>query len=130
MTAGELHGRGAAWPLAVGVGGGIQEASGADKVEAAIRVVLGTQRGERLMRPTFGCDLKRLVFAPADAATANLARHYVEAGLGEWEPRIQLLDVTVEPDGARGALLITIGYRLRATQEARSLVYPFYLERP
>ncbi|HET7187592.1 MAG TPA: GPW/gp25 family protein, partial [Gemmatimonadaceae bacterium] len=58
----------------------------------------------------------------------NLARHYVEDGLGRWEPRIELMEVVVENDNRGGALRIHVHYRVRATQDVRSMVYPFYLE--
>jgi phage baseplate assembly protein W len=125
----DFHGRGMTFPLRLGVAG-ISESAGAAKVEESIRVVLGTQYGERLMRPRFGCNLRSLAFAPNNVATANLARYYVAEGLAQSEPRIEVLDVAVANDNAGGTLVITIGYRLRGTQDVRTLVYPFYLERP
>ncbi len=126
----ELYGRGASLPLAIEASGGIRESAGERKVEDAIRIILGTQHGERVMRPTFGCNLKRLVFAPNNLQTANLARHYVEDCLRRWEPRIEVLDVHIVNQQDVAALDITIMYRLRATQDVRSMVYPFYLDRP
>ena len=87
MNAEELYGRGLSFPLQLGPTGGISESAGVRKVEEAIRIILGTQYGERVMRPTFGCNLRSLVFAPNNTATANLARYYVEEGLKQWEPR-------------------------------------------
>jgi phage baseplate assembly protein W len=124
----DFYGRGMTYPLQVGVAG-IGESSGAEKVEQSIRIILGTQYGERVMRPRFGSNLRSLVFAPNDVATANLARYYVQDGLAAAEPRIDVLDVGVDNEPQRGALIITITYRLRATQDVRNLVYPFYLER-
>jgi uncharacterized protein len=126
----ELYGRGASFPLAVDAAGGVAESAGVRKIEESIQIILGTQYGERVMRPTFGCNLKSLVFAPNNIATANLARHYVEDGLGRWEPRIELMEVLVENDNVGGALRIHVHYRVRATQDVRSMVYPFYLEQP
>jgi phage baseplate assembly protein W len=80
------------------------------------------------MRPTFGCNLRSLVFAPNDAATASLARFYIEEGLTTWEPRIVLDEVRVENDNRNGRLLISIDYRIKSTYESRNLVYPFYLQ--
>ncbi|HYQ63043.1 GPW/gp25 family protein [Actinophytocola sp.] len=125
----EFYGRGMTYPLRVGVAG-ISETAGVAKVEESIRIVLGTQYGERLMRPRFGCNLRSLAFAPNNVATANLARYYVAEGLAQSEPRIEVVDVAVANDTAGGALLIDISYRLRTTQDIRNLVYPFYLERP
>lgn len=125
----EFYGRGMTYPLRVGVAG-ISETAGVAKVEESIRIVLGTQYGERLMRPRFGCNLRSLAFAPNNVATANLARYYVAEGLAQSEPRIEVVDVAVANDTAGGVLLIDISYRLRTTQDIRNLVYPFYLERP
>jgi phage baseplate assembly protein W len=132
MKADDYYGRGMSFPAALGPSGGLAESTGLQKVEESIRIILRTQYGERVMRPTFGCNLKSLVFAPNDSATANLARYYVQQGLQQWEPRIDVLEVIVENadlDGASG-LLINIHYRLRATQDVQSLIYPFYLEQP
>jgi phage baseplate assembly protein W len=117
------------FPLQLGVAG-IRESASVQKVEESIRIILGTQYGERVMRPRFGCNLKSLAFAPNNASTANLARYYVEEGLAQWEPRIEVVDVAVENDNLHGVLLINITYRLRTTQDVHNLVYPFYLERP
>jgi phage baseplate assembly protein W len=124
----DFYGRGVGFPLQVGVAG-IREAAGEEKVAESIQVILGTRYGERVMRPRFGCNLGRLAFAANDVSTANLARYYVQEGLAASEPRIDVLDVAVENDAAGGLLLITVTYRLRATQDVRNLVYPFYLER-
>jgi phage baseplate assembly protein W len=124
----DFFGRGISHPLRVGGTGGIVQSAGSAKVEESIRVILGTQYGERVMRPNFGSNLKSLIFAPNNTTTAHLARFYVEEGLKLWEPRIDVIEVTADSDLARGRLLIQILYRLRATHDIRSMVYPFYLD--
>lgn len=102
-----------------------------DEIEQAIRIILGTAPGQRVMRPDFGCRIHELVFAPNNSATAGLAARYVGEALGRWEPRIELqrLDVSPDPD-APDRLLIAVDYRVAATHSNRSLVYPFYLIPP
>jgi len=124
----DIYGKGASFPLRVGTRRGLLEVEGVPKVEQSIRIILGTQYGERAMRPTFGSNLKSLVFFPNNDATANLARHYAEDALKLWEPRIDVLEVVATPDSSGGILLIVIKYRIRATQDVHSLIYPFYLE--
>lgn len=124
----DFLGKGFAFPLQVNPRGGVKRAREAEKVREAIFVLLGTQNGERLMRPTFGCNLKSLVFAPNNLATANLARHYVTEGLQNGEPRIILDDVAVQNDNTHARLVIQIRYRLRSTYDPQDLVYPFYLQ--
>ena len=97
-------------------------------VEESIRIILGTAKGERIMRPDFGADLQRLVFAPNNTSTAGLAIFYVREALQRWEPRIELISVDADPD-ERGTnrLIIVIDYRIISTNTEHNLVYPFYL---
>jgi phage baseplate assembly protein W len=124
----QLTGRGLTYPLQLGVAG-LAESYGVAKVEQSIRVILGTLPGERVMRPDFGSRLRTLAFAPNTPATADLARYFVTDSLTRWEPRIDLLEVEVTTDPARGELLIDVRYRLRATGGVQALTFPFPLER-
>lgn len=126
----DILGKGFAYPLQTNLLGGIKESKEAQKIRESIQIILGTQHGERLMRPNFGCNLKSLVFAPNNAATSNLARFYVEDGLRIWETRIRLEEVVVQNDNTHASLLIHIRYRIKSTNEPGNLVYPFYLEQP
>jgi phage baseplate assembly protein W len=101
-------------------------------VHQAVRIILATRLGERVMRPDFGGGLEALVFEPMSTATAALAKHRVEVALNRFEPRIDVLAVRVVPssDGAEralGRLDIDIEYRVRATNTFYNLVYPYYL---
>jgi len=121
---------GAGWsfPLHVDGRGGVALATGDEAIANTIRIILSTARGERRMRPNFGCGIHDLVFAPNDASTAGLVRFHVTEALGWWEPRITVVDVDVQsdPDDA-GRLLVEIRYIVKATNDERSLVYPFYV---
>ena len=125
-----VFGQGISFPLRLSGTGGVAESAGIQKIEESIRIILGTQYGERVMRPRFGCNLRSLVFAPNNAATASLARHYIDEGLRTWEPRIEVTDIVVENDHVQGCLVVHITYRLRSNATTHSMVYPFYLEPP
>jgi uncharacterized protein len=125
----DFLGKGLAFPLKTNQRGGIDVSKQEQKIRESILIILGTQYNERVMRPNFGCNLRSLVFAPNNAATANLARHYVEEGLTKWEPRITLDEVFVENDSSQSRLMIHVLYRIKSTNEPGNLVYPFYLER-
>lgn len=130
MSENILVGRGWAFPVGVGPTGGLALSSDAPEIEEAISIVIGTSPGERMMRPTFGCRIHELVFAPLDDSTLGLARRYVEEALGMWEPRIDVRRVAVgydDEERGSGRLNIIVSYTIRATKDARSLVYPFYL---
>ncbi|HEX5139676.1 MAG TPA: GPW/gp25 family protein [Dehalococcoidia bacterium] len=127
----EIVGAGWAFPLHVDGAGGIALARGENDIEQAIRIILGTARGERRMRPNFGCAIHDLVFAPNDESTWGLARYAVEEALGWWEPRIDVEEVVVGPNPDEAARLdIEILYSIRATKDRRTLVYPFYMITP
>ena len=80
------------------------------------------------MRPDFGCGVHDFVFDTIDATTVGQMEREVRGALDHWEPRIEVLAVDFDLAGVdRGELLISIGYRLRATNHLRNLVYPFYI---
>jgi phage baseplate assembly protein W len=127
-TSKDVLGLGWSFPLRVDGRGGISLSRYDNDIEESIRIILSTAKGERHMRPNFGCDIHKCVFAPNNASTWGLAARYVEDALGWWEPRIEVTDVDPQPDPSDSSrLLITIKYRVKATNDARSIVYPFYL---
>jgi len=98
-------------------------------VRESIWIVLGTAKGERAMRPTFGCGIYDLVFEINSATTAGRVAQEVRDALLYFEPRIDVLDVQVQPEGRGEVMIISIDYQVRATNNVFNLVYPFYLER-
>ncbi len=124
----DVLGTGFQFPFGVDGRGGIAMSRQEKDIEESIRIILGTSQGERRMRPLFGCRIHELVFAPNNATTWGLMQQYVEEALGWWEPRIEVLSVDVQPDPEeRSRLLVNILYKIKATSDKRSLVYPFYL---
>ena len=124
----EFIGRGWAFPLRTDATGGIAMVSREREIEEAIRLILGTSPGERPMRPEFGCRIHDFVFASADGSTAGLVADEVRRALGRWEPRIDVVDVAVSFDATdAGVLYLDIRYEVRATNDRRNLVFPFYM---
>jgi phage baseplate assembly protein W len=96
-------------------------------VRQAIRIILETAPGERMMRPRFGCGIHNLVFEEINSTTLTAMEAAVREALVTYEPRIELLDVTVDPlRSLDGLLVIGIKYRVRRTNQTDNLVYPFY----
>src|SRR5438270_9186807 len=124
----DFLGQGFAFPMRVSPSGGIAWSTGADGIGDSLLCVLGTAPGERVMRPSFGCAIWDLLFAPINANTIGLMEEAVREAVGRWEPRIDLESVTVTPssemDGRVDILLI---YKVRTTNDRRNLVYPFYV---
>ncbi len=120
---------GAGWtfPVQADDSGGISLSTRERDIAEAMRIILLTPKGERVMRPEFGCQIHTLIFAPNDATTTGLACYYVSEALAMWEPRIRVLDITPRVETSTPERLdIDIQYEIKATHDRRSLVFPFY----
>ncbi|MBD2112582.1 MULTISPECIES: GPW/gp25 family protein [Cyanophyceae] len=115
-------------PVTLDGKGQIQPARYEEAVRQSIRMILSTARGERLMRPDFGCSLHDLVFSTNSVAAIGQVISAVQESLIQWEPRIDVLNVTAIPDADEpNRLLIDIRYLVRTTNNLFNLVYPFYV---
>jgi phage baseplate assembly protein W len=124
----DFVGAGWAYPLGTDATGGVALVTREREIEQAIRLILGTSCGERPMRPEFGCRIHDRVFGPATSATAGQIAYDVRQALGRWEPRIEVIDVSVSFDAvASGTLYVDVGYLIRGLNDPRNLVYPFYV---
>lgn len=122
-----FFGTGWAFPLSRDTGG-IKLAVNERSIQEAIRIILGTSPGERLMRPDFGCGIHDLVFSVNSSSLTGRLEQRVRDALTRWEPRIDLLDVRVSSMSKQPTtMLIHIEYRVRSTNNRFNLVYPFYL---
>jgi phage baseplate assembly protein W len=124
----EIIGSGLAFPLQVDRRGGIALARDETDIEQAIELILATAPGERPMRPEFGCGVHDFVFDSIDATTVGRMELAIRDALDRWEPRVVVESVAFGLDEVdEGKLIIDIGYRVRATNTMRNLVYPFYV---
>jgi len=122
-------GSGLNFPLRTDARGQLILNTGSADIEQAIRIILSTRPGERVMRPTFGCRVHELLFEPRSPTTISLLQEYVHDALRVWEPRIEVIQVNVTADdGYPGALIAEVLYQIKATHDTRSIVYPFFIE--
>lgn len=126
--AGSITGRGLSFPLRLSDRDRIAMVEADADIRQAIRIIVFTVPGERVMRPDFGCEIHSLIFAPANDQTALLAERYVREALLRWEPRIDLEQVRVTPGATElGELFIDLRYKVKGEYDPRSLVFPYYL---
>ena len=100
---------------------------GPDKVRQSILTILDTEPGERVMRPDFGCGLRRFLMEPNSVATRALIRHDVELALATWEPRVTVDRVEVLPGQDPALALVAVAYTHLVDGRPDNLVYPLYL---
>lgn len=124
----DFLGKGWAYPVRPNHRGDVELSEADDDITESIRIILGTAKGERVMRPEFGCDIHDHVYSSATPATLNVIETSVQEALVRWEPRIDIEDVeayTDEDDPNR--ILINIEYRVRTTNALANMVYPFHI---
>jgi phage baseplate assembly protein W len=126
LSTNDFRGTGWAFPVRVGAGA-IEAVSGDEDVRQSIHLILATAKGERVMRPDFGCGIHDLVFAAVSTQLIARVRREVEDALRTYEARIEVLRVAVATGGlAMGRLDVEIDYRVRTTNQTGNYVYPFY----
>lgn len=118
MDEGRVYGRGISFPPRIGPDGRVTWSSGPQNIRENIRVILMTEKQERLMLPDFGGGLQSYLFEPNIVSTHRLMQERITQALARWEPRIRVESVIVEPDPTTGdeeSAIVTIAYRLVAT---------------
>lgn len=101
--------------------------AGVADIAESLHILLSTSQGERVMLPTYGCNLSRFVFADIDTGTLSEIQDMVQTAIVRWEPRIDVLGVTVALDPGRpGTIAITVEYDVRRTNVRSNIVFPYY----
>ncbi len=125
----EFLGKGWKFPVQTTEEGRIAESAYEEDIREAVLIILGTAKGERVMRPDFGCGIHDFVFASINTANMTLIESTVREALTMWEPRIEVTGATIDTaESAKGKLLINLEYKVRITNNRFNLVYPFYLK--
>jgi len=125
----EFLGTGWAHPVGTDYQGDIELSSAEENIRQSVHIIIGTAKGERVMRPEFGCEVHDYVFTTADPATLSMIEDAVEEALVQWEPRIDVENVDANPDRENpNRVLVEVDYWVRETNSSANLVYPFYLQ--
>lgn len=118
-NAGRIYGKGISFPPRIGADGRVVWSEGETNIRESIKIILLTELNERLRLPNFGGGLSRFLFEPNTATTRQLIKDRITKALAQWEPRIIVESVEVEPDAQDPqAAVATIHYKLVATQTA------------
>ena len=127
----DFTGRGVVFPLLPDAGGTLGYVNGDAGVAQSLRLLLLTAAGERVMRPDFGTETPRLVFAPGSETNLRLLETTVANAIRDHEPRVRVeaVDVT-EDEQAPERVDIQVTYTVRRTNTRTSIVFPFYLTNP
>lgn len=123
-----ILGAGWAFPVMASADGKLALISDEDRIRQSIWLILATAPGERVMLPSFGCGIHDLVFQPNTVAVRGSVQAEVNDALARWEPRIDVIDITVSAlAGQPEVMRIDIRYRIRAANSFYNLVYPLFI---
>jgi len=106
---------------------GVEMLAGEEDVRSSMQVILLTITGERVMLPTFGCNLQSYVFEPMHVPNIAIMEKIVREALIYHEPRIIVEDIVSTPYPERGVLEISIDYTIITTNTRYNYVFPFYI---
>ncbi|MFM9984373.1 MAG: GPW/gp25 family protein [Flavobacteriales bacterium] len=94
----------------------------------SIGIILNTQPGERLMRPEFGCNLRKFVFDLLDSNFITELNHEIYYALLNFEPRIDFIEARVaQTSPLEGIVQIEISFSIIITNTRHNIVFPYYL---
>ena len=124
----EFLGTGWKFPVRLDHNGKFMLSTADEDIKEAIRIILKTVPGERVMQPEFGCGIDEYVFSEINISNLKLMEETVKKALLHYEPRIYVEEVKAKPaDGENGLIMIDITYRITSTNDRDNLVHPFYL---
>ncbi len=110
------------------VTGRIRMCGGEDDIAQSVRLILNTRKGERVMRPNFGCRLCDFAFESFSQSVRSEMIEEIRSALTLHEPRISDIEVAIDDTAPEGRIMLDISYVVRATNNPYNLVFPFYIE--
>jgi phage baseplate assembly protein W len=96
-------------------------------VASSLEILLSTTPGERVLQPSYGCNLSELLFETLDTRIKTLMIDKVESAILYYEPRVTLESVNLDDSQElEGVVLIDVVYKVKTTNSRFNFVYPFY----
>ena len=81
-------------------------------IARAVRNIVSTTPGEKFFNPEFGSSIGEILFENVDDITAVSIQDEIKNCLGNYEPRVELIDVFVDPNFDENQFDVTITYRI------------------
>lgn len=101
--------------------------SDVEDINSSLGILLSTRQGERVMQPTYGCNLDELVFEPLTTTFKTYIKDLIATAILYYEPRIDVNRIELDDsEELQGKVLITVEYTVRSTNSRFNFVYPYY----
>ena len=108
--------------------GGIRMTEGIEDIQKSLEILFTTARGERVMRPDYGADLSQYLFEPLDTTMRTYVRELIRDAILFHEPRIRLIDLSLESINEEGHLQMDLTYEVKGSNSRFNFVFPHYKE--
>ena len=79
-------------------------------IARSVRNLVLTGQGERPFQPVLGTGVSRLLFENMDKLTASAIRSEIRNTIENYEPRVEINEILVEPDFEGNAFHVTLQY--------------------
>ena len=79
-------------------------------IARSVRNLVLTAQGERPFQPVLGTGVSRLLFENMDKLTASAIRSEIRTTIENYEPRVEINEIIVEPDPEGNAMDVTLQY--------------------
>ena len=106
---------------------GVDMISDEKDIQSSLEILLGTELGERVLRPNYGTRVRDLIFETLDVSTGTLIADEIKTAILFHESRIDVQQVDFIQDEVNGKIQVTIDYIISATNTRSNLVFPLYL---
>ena len=81
-------------------------------IARAVRNIVLTSPGEKLFNPEFGSSISEILFENVDDITAISIQDEISSSLKNYEPRVELINVDVDPNFDQNQFDVRITYRI------------------
>ena len=81
-------------------------------IARAVRNIVLTTPGEKLFDPDFGSSISEILFENVDNITAVAIQDEIKSSLQNYEPRVEIIDVIVDPNFDENQFDVVITYRI------------------
>jgi len=110
-------------------GGSVEMLSDGEDIRSSLEILLSTRPGERVMLPSYGCNLDELLFEPLTTTMKTYMKDLIQTAILYHEPRIVVDKIELVDTGEmEGRILINIAYTIRSTNSRFNYVFPFYIQ--
>ncbi len=106
----------------------VEIVSDIEDIEQSLFILISTTPGERLMNPSYGCDLQRLVFEKINDSLFSEIKSTVSYAIFKFEPRVTVDEVIVEVYSyEEGIIQIKVEFTIIQTNSRSNIVFPYFL---